>query len=53
MKDKPAYKIERPYTVETKDWSTRLMRLLGPGAGLEVTAAGVLNDCIQLARVMA
>lgn len=28
------------------------LRLIGPGAGLEVTAAGVLNDCIQLARVM-
>lgn len=28
------------------------LRLSGPGAGLAVTAAGVLNDCLQLARMM-
>jgi homoserine dehydrogenase len=29
------------------------MELIGPGAGLEVTAAAVLQDCVQLSRIMA
>ncbi len=29
------------------------MQLIGPGAGLEVTAAAVLQDCLALSRIMA
>jgi homoserine dehydrogenase len=36
----------------TERYDEHPLTLLGPGAGIEVTAAAVLQDCVQLARTL-
>jgi homoserine dehydrogenase len=37
----------------TQRYAEHPLTLLGPGAGMEVTAAAVLQDCVQLAQIIA